>query len=130
MASAVGTITDGASLALSNATPSLQTLSTNYLDFAAGTDDWAKQYLPEVYEAEVERYGKRTVSGFLAQVGAEEPMASDQVIWSEQGRLHVSKTSIASDVSANTIKFATKHSFRKYDTVVCSVASGAGTASF
>ena len=130
MASAVGTITDGASLALSNAPPSLQTLSTNYLDFAAGTDDWAKQYLPEVYEAEVERYGKRTVSGFLAQVGAEEPMASDQVIWSEQGRLHVSKTSIASDVSANTIKFATKHSFRKYDTVVCSVASGNGATSF
>jgi hypothetical protein len=32
----------------------------------------------------------RTISGFLAQVGAEEAMTADQVIWSEQGRLHLS----------------------------------------
>ena len=35
-------------------------------------------------------FGPRTISGFLAQVGAEESMTSDQVIWSEQGRLHLS----------------------------------------
>ena len=27
---------------------------------------------------------------FLSQVGAEEPMSADQVVWSEQGRLHLS----------------------------------------
>ena len=39
---------------------------------------------------EVERYGNRTLSGFLRMVGAEMPMTSDQVIWSEQNRLHIS----------------------------------------
>jgi len=66
-----------------------QALSSNYLNFADGTSDWAQQYLPELYEQEVERYGNRTLSGFLRMVGAEMPMTSDQVIWSEQNRLHV-----------------------------------------
>ena len=52
-------------------------------------NDFAQQYLPEVYEQEVERYGNRTLSGFLRMVGAEMPMTSDQVIWSEQNRLHI-----------------------------------------
>ena len=67
-------------------------LSTNYLQFnsAAGGGTFAQQYLPEIYEAEVERYGNRTLSGFLRMVGAEMPMTSDQVIWSKQNRLHVS----------------------------------------
>ena len=50
---------------------------------------FAQQYLPEIYEQEVERYGNRTLSGFLRMVGAEMPMTSDQVVWSEQNRLHV-----------------------------------------
>jgi hypothetical protein len=41
-------------------------------------------------EKEAEVFGPRTISGFLSQVGAEEPMQADQVIWSEQGRLHLS----------------------------------------
>lgn len=53
---------------------------------------FTQQYLPEVYEKEVERFGKRTVGGFLRMVGAEMPMASDRVVWSEQGRLHASMT--------------------------------------
>ena len=63
--------------------------STNWLDFTDGTNDFSQQYLPEIYEAEVERYGNRTISGFLRMVGAEMPMTSDQVVWSEQNRLHV-----------------------------------------
>ena len=74
-------------------------LNTNYLQFdstaggafdASTTDTFAQQYLPEIYEQEVERYGNRTLSGFLRMVGAEMPMTSDQVIWSEQNRLHIS----------------------------------------
>ena len=62
----------------------------NYLSFdsASGGGTFAAQFLPEIYEKEVERYGKRTISGFLGMVGAEMPLASDQVIWSEQGRIH------------------------------------------
>tara|TARA_B100001063_G_scaffold172604_1_gene161710 strand:- start:4182 stop:5645 length:1464 start_codon:yes stop_codon:yes gene_type:complete len=76
-----------------------QVLSTNYLQFTdkAGDDfsDFAAQYLPEIYEQEVERYGNRTLSGFLRMVGAEMPMTSDQVIWSEQNRLHIAYDSVS-----------------------------------
>jgi len=66
------------------------------------TTDFAQQYLPEIYEAEVERYGNRTLGGFLRMVGAEMPMMSDQVIWSEQNRLHISYDGVAcSAVGAN-----------------------------
>ena len=68
-----------------------QTLSSNYIDFTAtATSGWAQQYLPDLMEAEAEVFGNRTISGFLSQVGAEEAMTSDQVVWSEQGRLHLS----------------------------------------
>ena len=59
----------------------------NYLSIA--DMDFTKQFLPEVYEKEIERYGNRTIAGFLRMVGAEMPMASDVIVWSEQGRLHV-----------------------------------------
>jgi len=71
-------------------TPKKQTLDSNFLKFDEGGNDFAQQYLPEIYEQEVERYGNRTLSGFLRMVGAEMPMTSDQVIWSEQNRLHIS----------------------------------------
>jgi len=69
-----------------------RTLSSNYIDFATagGSDGWAQQYLPDLIEKEAEVFGNRTISGFLSQVGAEEAMAADQVVWSEQGRLHFS----------------------------------------
>ena len=65
------------------------TLASNYLTFDGAAGSFAQQYLPELYEQEVERYGNRTLSGFLRMVGAEMPMTSDQVIWSEQNRLHI-----------------------------------------
>ena len=80
-------------------------LDDNYLKFndgANGTDTFAQQYLPEIYEQEVERYGNRTLSGFLRMVGAEMPMTSDQVIWSEQNRLHISYEGCTSGVSGTT----------------------------
>jgi len=83
-----------------------QALETNYLNFANGSgNDFAQQYLPEIYEAEVERYGNRTLSGFLRMVGAEMPMSSDQVIWSEQNRLHIAYKDVEC-TSATQIRFA------------------------
>ena len=71
-------------------TPNPTVSNQNYIDFTAtATAGWAQQYLPELYEQEVERYGNRTIGGFLQMVGAEMPMESDQVIWSEQNRLHL-----------------------------------------
>jgi hypothetical protein len=101
------------------AAPVKQTADANYLDFSTG---WAQQYLPELYEAEVERYGNRMLSGFLSQVGAEEAMASDKVVWSEQGRLHISVTTAASaDIANDKITFSSQADaelFRINDTVL------------
>ena len=82
-------ITNGALL---NKVPSAQqqALASNYIDFAGGSTGWEQQYLPELMEKEAEVFGQRTISGFLEQVGAEEAMQSDQVVWSEQSRLHLS----------------------------------------
>jgi hypothetical protein len=71
--------------------PQKQTLATNYLDLAnTANQGWAQQYLPDLMEKEAEVFGNRTIGGFLEMVGAEEPMTADQVVWSEQGRLHFS----------------------------------------
>jgi len=82
-----------------------QPLLNNYLSFTDGTGkNFSQQYLPEIYEQEVERYGNRTISSFLRMVGAELPMTSDQVVWSEQNRLHVSTNAGATlDVSNGEI---------------------------
>ena len=72
------------------AAPQQQTLASNYIDFTVAAGSWVQQYLPDLMEKEAEVFGNRTISGFLAQVGAEEAMTADQVIWSEQGRLHLS----------------------------------------
>ena len=79
-------------------------LSSNYLNFhGAGGANWSQQYLPDLYEAEVERYGNRSISSFLRMVGAEMPMSSDQVIWSEQGRLHLSYSGAVGTAASNTV---------------------------
>ena len=75
--------------------PQKQTLNSNYLDFTStgsNSANWAQQYLPDLMEKEADVFGNRTIAGFLSQVGAEEPMTSDQVVWSEQGRLHLAYT--------------------------------------
>jgi hypothetical protein len=92
-----------------------QLLATNYLQWnnngggavPANFADFAQQYLPEIYEAEVERYGNRTLSGFLKMVGAEMPMTSDQVIWSEQNRLHISYAGVSQANGAGTLSVIT-----------------------
>ena len=113
-------------------TPAAQkmTLQSNYLNFHTGGVNWAQQYLPELYAQEVERYGNRSVSSFLRMVGAEMPMASDQVIWSEQGRLHLAYTGEinpvtgAIDAIVGIDSGATEaHAIRKGATVVAVVNS-------
>ena len=102
-----------------------QALDTNYLAFnsSTGGGTFAEQYLPELYEAEVERFGNRTLSGFLRMVGAEMPMTSDQVIWSEQNRLHVSYD-VCQIKSATTIEVTVENQkqcvIRKNQTIVIS----------
>jgi hypothetical protein len=98
------------------------TLAENYLNFHTGGVNWTQQYLPDLYEQEVERYGNRSVSGFLRMVGAEMPMTSDQVIWSEQARLHLSYKGAAlaadsSNTNVITIASSGTHAVRVGQTV-------------
>ena len=71
-------------------------LQTNYIT----NFDFLNQYLPDTYEKEFERYGNRTISGFLRMVGAEMPTNSDMIKWAEQGRLHTKYTSCTSAAAA------------------------------
>jgi len=114
---AVNTPTAGANLNIVPA-PVKQTLSTNYLSFTGGQNDWSQQYLPELYEQEVERYGDRSVSSFLRMVGAEMPMSSDQIVWSEQGRLHLSYTGVALVAATGVVTLGSGHAVRVGQTVV------------
>jgi len=124
-------ITAGDSLNLTPS-PKKASLSTNYIDFIDGSTGWEQQYLPDLMEAEAEVFGKRTVSGFLKQVGAEEAMTADQVVWSEQGRLHLaytgtidasaSKVTIAGLVGSNAT-YANDHGLRVGDTVLVTDAA-------
>jgi len=111
--------------------PRQQTLSSNYLDLSTNAG-WGQQYLPDLMEKEAEVFGPRTISGFLSQVGAEEAMTADQVIWSEQSRLHLSYkgdmdtdniVTIQTDMDGNAI--TTTHGIRLNDTVLIANANGA-----
>lgn len=80
----------------------------NYIDFTSAThQQWAQQFLPDVYEKEVEIYGNRTISSFLRMVSAEMPSSSDQIIWLEQGRLHTRLTGLAYISAAGALPTAT-----------------------
>ncbi len=68
----------------------------NYINFTdANFSQWTQQFLPDVYEKEVERYGNRSIGSFLRMVSAEMPSTSDQIIWTEQGRLHTRYANVA-----------------------------------
>ena len=132
-------ITPGGSLNLVPASIQ-QALSTNYLDFTGTTDTtWAQQYLPDLMEKEAEVFGNRTVSGFLSQVGAEEAMAADQVVWSEQGRLHLTYTctiktaasnlvTISDHIDTNAVYASGSHGIRVGDTVIIANSTSNVTA--
>ena len=124
------------------AAPQKQALNSNYLDLTGTTasTNWAQQYVPDLMEKEAEVFGNRTISGFLSQVGAEEAMTADQVVWSEQGRLHLAYKSSMIDHDAGItgdlgckIEILTDmddqdpgsdHGVRLHDTVI--VAGGTG----
>jgi len=101
--------------------PAKQTLSSNYLSFTGGSNDWSQQYLPDLYEQEVEVFGNRSIASFLRMVSAEMPMTSDQVVWSEQGRLHLNYTGAAvTDAGVITIANSGTHAVRVGQTIVLS----------
>ena len=103
--------------------PTKTLFDKNYLAIGDNDFNFTKQFLPEVYEKEVERYGNRSISSFLRMVGAEMPMASDEVVWTEQGRLHIAYDGATlgstSDNTEKTINI-TGHAIRPNQTIVVS----------
>ena len=97
--------------------PTKTLFDKNYLSIADNDFNFTKQFLPEVYEKEVERYGNRSISSFLRMVGAEMPMASDEVVWTEQGRLHVAYDDASANTTTNVISI-TGHAVRVGQTVL------------
>jgi len=105
--------------------PTQVTLENNYL--SAGDFDFISQYLPELDPNQFERFGPRTVAGFLKLTGAEVPFASDLIKWTEQGRLHtkyegVSAGAFSAGTQTMTIASGTC-TFRVGQTVMLSNAS-------
>ncbi len=101
--------------------PAKQTLSSNYLSFTGGSNDWSQQYLPDLYEQEAEVFGNRSIASFLRMVSAEMPMTSDQVVWSEQGRLHLHyKGAAVANTGVITIASSGTHAVRVGQTIVLS----------
>lgn len=98
----------------------------NYINFQDSSfDAWTQQYLPDLYEAEVERYGNRMICSLLRMTGAEMPLESDQVIWTEQGRLHLSYENMTLAAEGGTQEnvltpASGTHAVRKNQTVVIS----------
>ena len=77
-----------------NLTPSSKkvALPTNYL--SSNSFNFLNQYLPDTYEPEFNRFGNRSIAGWLRHISAEIPSASDLIKWSEQGRLHTKYTAL------------------------------------
>jgi len=112
--------------------PVKQALESNYIT----NFNFLNQYLPDTYEKEFERYGNRTIAGFLRMVGAEMPSNSDLIKWAEQGRLHikydacVTSTADAADTATWTITLpatVANSALRKGQTIMISSAAGAAT---
>jgi hypothetical protein len=57
-------------------------------------------------------------------VGAEMPMSSDQVIWSEQGRLHIHYSGTVTTAASGIVNIGTGHVVRVGQTVVIEDANG------
>ena len=115
--------TGGAFPASLTPSPTKTLFDGNYLAIGSNDFNFTKQFLPEVYEKEVERYGNRSIGSFLRMVSAEMPMASDEVVWTEQGRLHVAYSDAViatnADDSDNTINI-TGHAIKVNQTIVVS----------
>lgn len=57
---------------------------TNYIDIF----DYTSQFAPDAYEELISIYGDQSLTGMVFELGSEEPISSDQYIWTEKGRLH------------------------------------------
>jgi hypothetical protein len=93
---------------------------TNYL----GSDDFdfLNQYMPELYNKIHDRFGSQDITGMLEAMGKEMPFQSDNIKWTEEGRLTQLGTTVTR--AANVFTLA-NHTFRPNETVMVHDATGA-----
>ena len=76
--------------------------------------------------------GNRTISGFLSMLSAEEPLQSDQIIWSEQGRLHLAfgaqMNTGVNKILVSSLTNADSGAAESYTAATCPVRVGATVA--
>lgn len=92
----------------------------NYL----GSDDFnfLNQYMPELYNKIHDRFGSQDITGMLEMLGKEMPFASDNIKWTEEGRL----TQLATAVTrAANVFTSVAHTFRVNETIVVRDVTGA-----
>ena len=88
---------------------------TNIIDFQANANT---PFLPETIDKKVKRFGNRSISGLLSKMAAEFSLQSDQIIWSEDNRLHLKATAITHTAGTDTFTFPLGHGFRIGQTVI------------
>lgn len=97
-------------------------VSTNYIsDF-----NFLTPYLPDLDPTVFERYGDQRLMRYTQIFGAETPCASDQIKWTEKGRLNVKYTNCTSGSAATSNSATitvndtgvTQVAFRKYQNVI------------
>ena len=111
-----------------------QAISTNYIS----NFDYFNQFLPDVDEKTVNIYGNRSINAFIKMVGAEEATNSDQIRWTEEGRLHIRyKGDGASGFTAATVSATAlvltfgadvKQTWRVGQTIIVQGAAGSGAS--
>lgn len=90
---------------------------TNYIDIF----DYTTQYAPDAYEKLISIYGDQSLLGMIFNMGSEEPISSDQHIWTEKGRLHTAYNDVAR--SGNIFTTSSNHVYRVGEVVAVSDAA-------
>jgi len=92
---------------------------TNYI--SDSEYDLMTQYIPELEEQIVDRFGTQMITGLLAAQGKESPFQADLIKWNEEGRL----TQLATGVTrASNVFTSNDHTFRVGETLVVRTSDG------
>ncbi len=79
------------------------------------------QFIPELEDKIVDRFGTQAVTGLLAAQGKESPFQADLIKWNEEGRL----TQLAEGVTrASNVFTSVAHTFRVGETIVVRTSDG------
>lgn len=103
-------------------TPSATKVPTP-LNYLTSTDfNWLNQYMPDYSKQIVDRYGNGDLTGMLEMQGNEIALDSDDVKWTEDGRLEMLATGVTRATNVFTFN---NHTFRVNETLLVCDASGA-----